>query len=49
VLDKDLLPWAHQKGDRILITTAVLRVLKDCGVDSLRSLAERFGWDYSVF
>ncbi|RLG96851.1 DNA primase, partial [Candidatus Bathyarchaeota archaeon] len=49
VLDKDLLPWAHQKGDRILITTAVLRVLKDCGVDSLRSLAERFGWDYRVF
>ena len=49
LLDKDLLPWAQQKGDRILLTTAVLRVLNDCGVDSLRSLAERFGWDYRVF
>ena len=49
VLDRDLLPWAHQKGDRILLTTAVLKVLKDCSVDSLRSLAERFGWDYGVF
>jgi len=43
------IPWALPKNDGLIITSSVLRILKDCGVDSLKSLAERFGWKYGTF
>jgi len=46
LLFNGLIPWAQQKGDNIILTTSILGVLKDCGVDSLKSLGERFGWEY---
>jgi len=49
LLNNRFLPWALAKGDNLIITSSVLRILKDCGIDSLKSLAERFGWKYALF
>jgi len=46
LLDNGFLPWAFLKGEEIVITNAVLKVLDGLAVDSLKSLAERFGWEY---
>lgn len=46
LLKEGFLPWAFARGDEIIITTSVMKVLKDLGIDSLKSLAERFGWRY---
>jgi len=46
LLNGNYLPWAFQKDDQIVITNSVLKVLSGLAVDSLKSLAERFGWDY---
>ncbi len=46
LLQEGFIPWAFSKDDDLIITTAVMKILKDCGVDSLKSLAERFGWKY---
>lgn len=48
LLQEDFIPWAFLRGEEIVITSAVMKVLKDLGVDSLKSLAERFGWKYGV-
>ena len=43
------LPWAVARGaDEMVITTSILNVLKkkDVHIESLKSLADRFGWSY---
>ncbi len=49
LLKENLVPWAFTKGDEIVITTSVMKILKDTGIDSLKSLAERFGWEYKTY
>ncbi len=46
LLQENFISWAFQKGDNIVITNSVLKVLDGLGIDSLKSLAERFGWEY---
>ncbi len=46
LLEKEFLPWAFAREDEIIITTFVMKILKDLNIDSLKSLAERFGWRY---
>lgn len=48
LLQEGFTPWAFLRGEEVIITSAVMKVLKDLGVDSLKSLAERFGWKYGV-
>ena len=47
LLGEGYIPWAFKKNDQIVITNSVLKVLNGLAVDSLKSLADRFGWDYS--
>ncbi len=46
LLEEKYLPWAFPKRDDIVITNSVLKVLNGLAVDSLKSLADRFGWEY---
>ena len=46
LLDQEFIPWAYLKDDQVVITNSVLKVLDGLAVDSLKSLAERFGWEY---
>ncbi len=48
LLQEGFIPWAFLRVEEIIITSAVMKILKDLGVDSLKSLAERFGWKYGV-
>ncbi|ADB58659.1 bifunctional DNA primase/polymerase [Archaeoglobus profundus] len=48
LLQEGFVPWAFLRGEDVVITSAVMRILKDTGIDSLKSLAERFGWKYGV-
>lgn len=47
LLEGNFVPWASLKGDNVVITNSVLKILDDLAVDSLKSLAERFGWVYN--
>lgn len=46
LLGEGYIPWALKKDDKIVITNSVLNVLNGLPVDSLKSLADRFGWEY---
>ncbi len=46
LLRENYIPWAFLKGEDVVITNSVLKVLDGLAVDSLKSLAERFGWGY---
>lgn len=47
LLKENFIPWASLKGDdEVVITNSVLKVLDGLAVDSLKSLAERFNWEY---
>jgi len=46
LLRENYIPWAFLKGEDVVITNSVLKVLDGLAVDSLKSLAERFGWSY---
>jgi len=46
LLRENFIPWATLKGEDVVITNAVLKVLDGLPIDSLKSLAERFGWKY---
>lgn len=48
LLRENFIPWAYLKNDMVVITNSVLKVLDGLAVDSLKSLAERFGWDYGA-
>jgi hypothetical protein len=48
ILDKQLIPWMIRQGDKVLITTGVIRELEDeiGDIGGLKSLAELLGWEY---
>jgi len=46
LLRDNFIPWAFRRDDDIVITSSVLNILGGLSVDSLKSLAERFGWTY---
>lgn len=46
LMRENFLPWAYLKEEDVVITNSVLKVLDGLAVDSLKSLAERFGWKY---
>ncbi len=46
LLQESFIPWAFQRDNEIVITNSVLKLLSGLSVDSLKSLAERFGWAY---
>ena len=48
MLRESIIPWAILKDEHIVITTTVMELFKDLSIDSLKSLAERFGWVYKV-
>ena len=48
LLRESIIPWAILKDEHIVITTTVMELFKDLSIDSLKSLAERFGWRYGV-
>ena len=48
LLRESIIPWAILKDEHIVITTTVMELFKDLSIDSLKSLAERFGWVYKV-
>ena len=48
MLRESIIPWAILKDEHIVITTTVMELFKDLSIDSLKSLAERFGWRYGV-
>jgi hypothetical protein len=46
LLNQGLIPWARGKKGSIILERSVLKVLDGLAVDSLKSLADRFGWEY---
>ena len=48
VLEKQLIPWLIKKGNKVLITTGIMRELEEVigDIGGLKSLAELLGWEY---